>query len=668
MTELVNTLLQWLNNHPHLAGLVTFIISAGESVAVIGTIVPGSITMTAIGTLAGAGIIPLWLTIFWAILGAIVGDGISYWLGYHYKEHIKSFWPFRQYPRILASGEKFFHHYGVMSVFIGRFVGPVRALVPLVAGMLGMRPYYFLIANITSAIGWAPAYMLPGILLGAASLELPPDIAMHIILTLLLITLFVLMCLWFVYKLLQLIATQISQLLTRIWQYFQRSRIFSPITFLLKHHCENMPHGQLNLALYFIFTGTLFLLLGFYVKEMGPMNLLVNDAAFHLFRGLRTTHLDDIMIDITLLGQKQVILPVFAIFTAWLMACRRWRSAFHAFALGVLAAGSVYTIKNILKITRPWGIAHSPDTFSFPSGHTTLATVAYLGFAFLIAQSCRPERRRFVYFLGAFIAFMVGISRLYLSAHWFTDVAGAWLLGTAVLMIVIISYQRKHEQPIPALKSIVVFFLSLTVMFGLYHHKNISELKANYTQVNYPSKTFSINDWWMKVGELPTYNTSLFGFKSQPLNIQWMGDLDQIREQLMKQGWNKPPARDFISTLHRLADISSTQFLPLISPQYLDQKPALVLTRTLSTQNNGLLVIRLWDSNYKLQSGNKVETLWVGTVAMVPRAYNWLFSRYPGDIKIESHYVFPNSKRTKNLMIKSIFINNETMLLVRPSK
>src|SRR3990167_3833941 len=180
----IGPLLESLNSHPEWAGLITFLISASESVAIIGTVVPGSITMTAIGALAGAGIIPLWWTIFWAILGAIVGDGISYWIGWHFKERLSQVWPFRKHPKLLQSGEKFFYKYGGASVFIGRFVGPVRALVPLVAGMLRMQPMKFFIANILSAIGWAPAYMFPGIVLGAAALELPTAIAIHVVLVL----------------------------------------------------------------------------------------------------------------------------------------------------------------------------------------------------------------------------------------------------------------------------------------------------------------------------------------------------------------------------------------------------------------------------------------------------------------------------------------------------
>src|SRR5690606_2423485 len=136
-------------------------------------------------------------------------------------------------------GEAFVNKYGVMSVFMGRFVGPVRALVPLVAGMLGMRPLQFYIANIASAIGWAPVYMLPGILLGAASLELPPDIAIHVILVLLLIGLFIALCVWVIYKIFVLVHNQMNQYLNKVWQRMKRSRQLAPVTAMLKHHNRN---------------------------------------------------------------------------------------------------------------------------------------------------------------------------------------------------------------------------------------------------------------------------------------------------------------------------------------------------------------------------------------------------------------------------------------------
>src|SRR5579863_1927032 len=115
MSDVVSTILQWINEHPNLAGLATFIISAAESVAIIGTIVPGSVMMTAIGALIGAGIIPFWSTLIWAILGAIAGDGISYWMGYHFKSRLNYIWPFKTHPSLLASGKIFFDKHGAKS-------------------------------------------------------------------------------------------------------------------------------------------------------------------------------------------------------------------------------------------------------------------------------------------------------------------------------------------------------------------------------------------------------------------------------------------------------------------------------------------------------------------------------------------------------------------------
>ena len=99
-------LIHWIQMHPHWGGFITFLISAAESVAILGTIVPGSVTMVAIGTLIGTEILPFWGTILWAIAGAIVGDGISYWIGYAFKYQLHNMWPFKRYPQIKKSGEE----------------------------------------------------------------------------------------------------------------------------------------------------------------------------------------------------------------------------------------------------------------------------------------------------------------------------------------------------------------------------------------------------------------------------------------------------------------------------------------------------------------------------------------------------------------------------------
>jgi len=642
----VSTMFQWLNAHPELAGIATFLISAAESIAIIGTVVPGSITMTAIGALAGAGIVPLWSTLLWAIFGAVAGDGVSYWLGHHFKGRLPKIWPFRYYPNFLDKGEKFFKKYGGVSVFFGRFVGPVRALVPLVAGTFGMPPLRFTIYNVSSAIFWAPAYMLPGILLGAASLELPPDIAFHVVLVLLFSILFTLLILWLIYQFLLLLQNQINNLLSWVWEKLKKSRFFSITTVALKHHDPHKAHGQLILAFYFLLTSTALVILICIIKHYGSQNLAINNAIFHLFRSLRSPTPDNIMLMITFLGQKQIVLSIIAVLGLYFMYLKRWRIAIHTFLLGIFAAGSIFVIKNLVHENRPWGILHSSETYSFPSGHVTLATIGYMGIAMIIASALPVKWRKLIYFFILFIIFLISLSRLYLGAHWFTDVLGAGLLSTAILMLITLSFNRKKERlPKPGL-TFFVAFLTLLISYGFFYTKHIANSRLDYMQMDWPSATISSTAWWNDQQEhlIPEDWVNLFGIRAQRINVQWVGDLTNIKQTLQQQGWSPPPEWAWSNVAHRVMDIESSLYIPLVAPRYLDKPPALVMIRQMDGAKR-LYVLRLWDSNRTME--NTHLHLWVGTLGVVPRTYSWLFrGTRPKPLEVKPSLVFSKSTTT----------------------
>uniref|UniRef100_UPI00356868D3 DedA family protein n=1 Tax=Halomonas sp. TaxID=1486246 RepID=UPI00356868D3 len=112
-----------------------------------------------------------------AFTGAVIGDGANFLLGYTQRERVMGLWPLSRHPEWLAQGSRFFRRYGSLSVFFARFVGPVRPIVPMIAGMMRMSPRTFFWANLASAALWAPAYVLPGYLLGRTwqqLLDLPP--------------------------------------------------------------------------------------------------------------------------------------------------------------------------------------------------------------------------------------------------------------------------------------------------------------------------------------------------------------------------------------------------------------------------------------------------------------------------------------------------------------
>jgi len=168
MNELLQPLLHWIGENPQHAGWVVFAMALAESLAIVGMLVPGVVILFGAGTLIGAGVLNFWEMCAWAVAGAVIGDGLSYWLGHHFEYLTGRFRWFRLHPDHLDKGTRFFRQYGDLSVAVGRFFGPIRAIVPLVAGLLHMPPHRFYIANILSALVWAPAYLAPGMLLGEA--------------------------------------------------------------------------------------------------------------------------------------------------------------------------------------------------------------------------------------------------------------------------------------------------------------------------------------------------------------------------------------------------------------------------------------------------------------------------------------------------------------------
>lgn len=166
MTEWFHGLLTWIEHNPDYAGWIVFAMALAESLAIVGVLIPGVVILIGAGTLIGAGVLDFWGMCLWAVAGAILGDGLSYWLGHHF-DYLTERWRwFRVHPDHLQKGVRFFERYGDLGVALGRFFGPIRAVVPLVAGLMRMPPHRFYVANVLSALVWAPAYLAPGMLLG----------------------------------------------------------------------------------------------------------------------------------------------------------------------------------------------------------------------------------------------------------------------------------------------------------------------------------------------------------------------------------------------------------------------------------------------------------------------------------------------------------------------
>lgn len=162
-----DAIIAFVKEHKSWAGPIVFLLAFGESLAFISLILPFWAILVTIGTLIGAsGGFDFWYILTMAAIGAALGDWFSYWLGHHYHEQIARMWPLRNYPDLIPKGHAFFEKWGVWAIVLGRFSGPLRASVPLVAGIVEMPRPLFQVANWGSAFLWAFVLLMFGDIIG----------------------------------------------------------------------------------------------------------------------------------------------------------------------------------------------------------------------------------------------------------------------------------------------------------------------------------------------------------------------------------------------------------------------------------------------------------------------------------------------------------------------
>jgi len=161
---ITTSVVEFVRDHQAWAVPVVFVLALLESLAFLSLLVPATAILLGISALigaAGAGFWPLWLA---GGLGGVIGYSTSYQIGAYFGEDAYRAWPFRNYPKLVSRSQGFFDKWGVWAVFIGHFIGPVRAVIPVVAGVHKVPRLPFECANIAAAFIWITSTLAPGFL------------------------------------------------------------------------------------------------------------------------------------------------------------------------------------------------------------------------------------------------------------------------------------------------------------------------------------------------------------------------------------------------------------------------------------------------------------------------------------------------------------------------
>lgn len=609
MTEIFRQILEWVTLHPGWSYSVIFFIAMAESLAIIGLVVPGVAIMFGIGALIASGAIAFWPAMGWAVAGAVAGDGMSFWLGRHYQQRLTAIWPFSRHPESLQRGVDFFQKYGGKSVALGRFFGPIRAVIPLIAGMMGMTPLRFVIANVLSALAWAPLYLLPGIVFGA-SLELASEVAVRLVI----LALSLLFIAWLVYNLIRWLFRRLHPYTSRWVQWLlmwgKAHPVMGEIASALADPNHPETRGLSILASLLVITSILFALLVGLLPE-GGVHTTLDLAVLQTLQSLRSPWADELMVYFTRMADGGVILALSLGVWLFLFFSGHRRTANYWLAAVLFSGLAASLLKLGMQISRPDIIAQPPDSFSFPSGHTLYSVVLYGFLSVLIARPLSDRWRWLPYSLAGLLILAVATSRLYLGVHWFSDVAGSITLGLAWVALLGLAYHRHAARETHWPRLLLVALLTITTAFGaetaLHHERNLARYEPART-----IRSLTVNQWWNgRDTGLPAFRADLRHREDHPLNLQFAGSLDWFRQQLGEAGWHDALQLNGTDWVRLLSPGQPLQALPVLPQVHDGRHEALLLQKPLPGDRR--LVIRLWPTDFELQGEH--TPLWIGNVS-----------------------------------------------------
>ncbi len=604
-SQWLDQLVAWIGANPVAAGAIAFLIAFCDALAVVGIVVPALPLLFAVGALIGLGHLNGPYVIACAAAGAFAGDALSFWIGRRWGPNMRGLWLFRRYPQFLDRGEKLFLRHGIKSIFIARFVGAVRPFVPAIAGMLRMPFIRYAPPSAIACVLWAASFLAPGWIFGK-SYDAVAAVADK--LALVLVTLLAVVALawavvvygsrWF--------AMHTDSLMARLLRWSRaHPRLGRVAVYLVDPNRPESPSLLLLLAALLAMTWTAVMWLAALIARGGP--LAVDHRVYEAMFALRNPLADHLMAALSRLGDVQVLAPAVVAGLLWLAWRRRWMAAAHWLAALVSGWLATMLVKHFVSMPRP---PTAPDGFGFPSVTITMATITFAFFAVLIAREWPGRKRVWPYLAGAVLVSLIAFARLYLGAHWLSDVAGGLIFGLLWVLLLGIAY-RRHVARSFWMRPLAALFYGVFLAAALWHApRHTDDLLARFSPPQ-PAQTLTLQAWQSEGwATLPGTRNTRGDRIRWPLGVQVAGPLVPLQTALEVKGWRVKPQARWFDTLSLLESDLPPDRRPIL-PAALEGRPESLLMIHEGERPDERLVLRLWPAPARLDDGTP---LWVGTV------------------------------------------------------
>jgi undecaprenyl-diphosphatase len=554
--------------------VLAFSLAFLESLAIVGGFIPGSTAIVLLGFMCARGYLNIYVLMSVTVLGAILGDSASYWLG------SKGTHLFKQENRFLKArhldmGQKFFDRHGNKSIFLGRFIGIIRPMIPFAAGLSRMNYKVFVFWNVLSGIIWGVSHIYIGYFFGSAFKLIEAWSARISVILVILVAVGVLF--WLMAKAFspsvlfigRTVQSYTDIFLGTTWVQKLINRYPSVSVFIIRRFEKRVFSGW-PLTLMAVTASAfivLFIFLANWILDADPVTRFDDRVALFLLF-FRDASLVRISLWISLLCKFQIVMLAALSLISSMLIWNRRHMIWPFIAMLTVCEGIVLIMRENLMRSRPAGVipAYFDKTYTFPSEYSALAVLLYGFIAYFIVHILlkgRPRLSIWTIFVTLLLVTLIGFSQLYLGINYFSDVLGGYLIGGICLLTGIGIFEwvlqrgRGGKNPYFLMENgqkriLTYLFISAPILFFIFYGTYIykpekirgREMESNrvLTSKISPQGIFSFNKW-------PTQTVGLTGRKHEPISYMvWAKNDRKFQDAFIKGGWkipDQPSARNF---------------------------------------------------------------------------------------------------------------------------
>ncbi|MHB1769545.1 MAG: LssY C-terminal domain-containing protein [Minisyncoccota bacterium] len=628
---------------------LVLLVSFAESVVLVGEVIPGSTLLIFIGFLSAQGVLDIGDLIWFAAIGAVLGDSLSYYLGTKGTNFFRNENKFLKTTH-LERGQRFFKKHGDKSIFLGRFIGFLRPIVPFIAGLSEMSPKRFLFWNIVSAFSWAASHLLLGYFFGSAFTVIETW-GTRVSYGIGLLILF-LLALYGIKVFVIRHGHRIGTFVRSVYASIRAAIISNPdVQNLVRRHprifvflgqrLDRASFTGLSLTLItlgFLYVFFAFLGVVFAVTTAGSV-AAADIRVENLLEYFRSPAVTKIFLWITVLGIWQTVVFIALIASAIFWLWQRKNYILYLWlALGVDGLFS-FLAKIAVHRPRPENAVYLEHSYSFPSGHAMVSVVLYGFLAYTLLRFQGWRRKVNVFFSCLVVILAIGFSRLYLGVHYLSDVWAGYLLGLLVLTVTITMYEWRRSKkgesagtPRSASRwvRIATFVLLASGVLGYaiiadqYRPQIITQAHVPTVYISGDSAAY------FKDYSIPTYSETLFGAPQEPLGFIFLAKNDSVLTQDFEKASWVPADEVGITSLSRAAwaAITNGEYLHApMTPTFwnADVNDFGFEQQIVAHPPKGRHAVRIWKTNLN-QNG---FTVYVGTASLDQDKWFLMHDRNP---------------------------------------